>query len=153
MEDLFSKIQEILGSKEGQEQLKNVAQMLGSSASAQDLPSASSSDSTQGGLDLSSLAALLGGQENTSSASSDSSHETDNPFSGIDINMLMQVQSMLSSMQEEDDNTRLLLALKPHFNPARQKKVDQAVKMLRLLSVLPMIQKSGLLGGLFGDGN
>ena len=147
MEDLFSKIQEILGSKEGQEQLKNVAQMLGASSSSS---SSQQAQPQSDGLDLSSLSSLLGGQENSSPLPA--AQQNANPLAGIDINMLMQVQRMLSSMQEEDNNTRLLLALKPHFSESRQKKVDQAVKMLRLLSVLPIIQKSGLLGGLFSDG-
>lgn len=152
MEDLFSKIQEILGSKEGQEQLKNVAQMLGASSGSS---SSQQAQPQSDGLDLSSLSSLLGGQENSSPLPA--AQQNSNPLSGIDmngidINMLMQVQRMLSSMQEEDNNTRLLLALKPHFSESRQKKVDQAVKMLRLLSVLPIIQKSGLLGGLFSDG-
>ena len=55
-------------------------------------------------------------------------------------------------MNQEDDNTKLLLALKPHFSDRRKEKVDQAVKIMHLLSLLPLIKDSGLLGGLFGDG-
>lgn len=66
--------------------------------------------------------------------------------------MLMQVQKIVSSMNMEDNNTRLLQALKPHFSDSRQQKIDKAIRMLQLFSLLPMIQESGLLGGLLGDG-
>ena len=49
MEDLTQALQDILGSKEGQEKLKNVADMLGAGEGK--------------GLDLSSLGSLFGGQK------------------------------------------------------------------------------------------
>lgn len=45
------------------------------------------------------------------------------------------------------ENQRLLLALKPHLSPTRQKKVDTAVKILKLLEIAPYLTDSGLLDG------
>lgn len=140
MEDLLAKMQEILGSPEGQEQLKSVAQMLGGDSGQ--LP------------DLSQLGNLFGNAEQVSApppATPAPAASTGFDLSGIDMNMIMQVQKVLSSMNHEDENTKLLLALKPHFGEKRQEKIDQAIKMLRLLSVLPLLRQSGILGGLFGD--
>ena len=38
-----------------------------------------------------------------------------------------------------------LLALKPHLREERQKKVEKAVKMLKLLSIWSMLKESGML--------
>jgi len=45
-----------------------------------------------------------------------------------------------------DDNTsRLLLALKPHLSGDRRERVDTAIKILKLLELLPLIRESGLI--------
>lgn len=138
MEDLLAKLQGILNSDEGKQQLEQVAQMLGMD------------DKNGSGPDLSALTSLMGGSETAQPNPEPSVQGPD--LSGIDLNMLAQVQKIVSSMQMEDDNTRLLRALRPHFSEERKKKVDNAIRMLQLFSLLPVIQKSGLLGGLLGDG-
>ena len=45
---------------------------------------------------------------------------------------------------QDDDRTRLLLALRPHLSEKRQQRVDQAVKLLKIASVLPLVGESGL---------
>lgn len=153
MEDLLAKMQEILSSEEGQQQLKEMAEML-SNSSAEDSASQEGEQQTSE-PDFSFLNGFLEGMmgQNTSSDESPSNHEEtgQNGF-GFDLNLLLQLQKIFSSMQEEDDNTKLLLALKPHFREERREKIDQAVQMLRLFSILPLLKDSGLLGGLFGNG-
>ena len=46
---------------------------------------------------------------------------------------------------EPDSRAELLLALKPHLSEERQKKVDKAVRLLRLLAVWDTARESGLL--------
>lgn len=60
------------------------------------------------------------------------------------MSKLVKVFSALNSGQD-DERTRLLMALKPHLSPARAARVDQAVRMLRLLSIAPVLSQSGLL--------
>ena len=50
-----------------------------------------------------------------------------------------------SSMHADDKNTELLRALKPHFSEERAKKVDDAVRILQLIRLLPLVRESGLL--------
>ncbi len=66
---------------------------------------------------------------------------------GIDIASLMSVIGKLKE-SGKTENERLLLALKPHLSSERQKKVDTAVKILKLLELAPFIKESGLLGGI-----
>lgn len=44
-----------------------------------------------------------------------------------------------------DNRSQLLLALRPHLSTERQEKVDKAIKLLRLVSLLPLLQESGVL--------
>lgn len=63
----------------------------------------------------------------------------------IDINMLMKLQGIFSKMNCEDSNVNLLRALRPHLkNP---QKVDGAINILRLMSVLPALEECGIFGG------
>ena len=63
----------------------------------------------------------------------------------IDVSMLMKLQGIFSKMSCDDRNINLLAALKPHLkNP---EKVDGAINILRLMSVLPALEESGIFGG------
>ncbi len=73
-----------------------------------------------------------------------------NPLGNIDFNMILKIQQAFSAMSQNDKNTALLLALKPHLSEERQRKVDQAVLMMKILRILPMIADSGILGNLKG---
>lgn len=60
------------------------------------------------------------------------------------LNLLLGLFSKLKS--NNDDNTsRLLLALKPHLSGDRRERVDTAIKILKLLELLPLIKESGLI--------
>ena len=61
-----------------------------------------------------------------------------------DIQTIMQLGNLLRS-DTDDSRTKLLLALKPHLSEKRQDRVDRAVKLLRIASVLPLISAQGLL--------
>lgn len=67
-----------------------------------------------------------------------------------DVSELAGMMKVLSGLKNtgEDDRTRLLLALRPHLSEPRQQKVDTAVKILRVIDLLPALRESGLLGKL-----
>lgn len=62
---------------------------------------------------------------------------------GFDITKIMGLMSALSNNQQ-DERSRLLLALKPHLSTPRQQKVDRAVKLLKLASLIPIVKEQGL---------
>jgi len=60
----------------------------------------------------------------------------------IDVNLLMKLQQVFARMNQADDkDTRLLLALKPHFSERRQARLDQAMSLMRLMTVMPMLRE------------
>ncbi|MEG0691592.1 MAG: hypothetical protein RR444_00745 [Oscillospiraceae bacterium] len=183
MDDLMSKLQSILSSKEGQEQLKNIQSMLsnsgnkqpesapppqntgfdlsslanmfssmGGNQAQQEAPKAQANDNNAGGnnsgFDLSSIMSMLGGLGGQKSNEADTTNSATSGMPNIDINMIMKLQQVFSSMNVSDKNSQLLLALKPHFSDHRSKKVDQAISMMRLFSMMPMLKESGIFSGL-----
>ena len=48
----------------------------------------------------------------------------------------------------DDKNTALIASLKPYLSERRQVKADEAIKLLKLLSILPTLKESGLLSSI-----
>ncbi|MBR4099831.1 MAG: hypothetical protein IKK55_02450 [Clostridia bacterium] len=77
--------------------------------------------------------------------------KTDDSVFGIpDSNELMNIMSIVSRLNAKNDDARtnLLSALKPHLSEPKREKVDTAIKILRLLELLPVLKESGVLGKL-----
>ena len=106
-----------------------------------------------GSLDqIKSIAGLLGGAASSPQPSSPQPEQS-NSVPGVDGEMLqtiMKVAPLLSSFKQEDDNTRLLHALRPLLCEERQKKLDEAIKLMQMMRLLPLLKGSDLLSGLFG---
>ena len=64
------------------------------------------------------------------------------------LGMLTKLAPLLSQVNQEDDSTRLLYALRPLLGAERQKKVDEALKILQMMRLLPLLKESGVFSGL-----
>ncbi len=62
----------------------------------------------------------------------------------IDMGKIMMLMNKINS-SENDERTRLLLALRPHLSEKRREKVDKAVKILKLIDLLPLLRESGFI--------
>lgn len=68
-------------------------------------------------------------------------------LSGIDLGSMAKIAGLLSAAGSTTDDERLLLALKPLLREENRSKVDTAVKLLKLVALLPLLKESGLFGG------
>ncbi len=119
MDDLFGKMQSILSNPESMQQIQELAKLFGA-----------------------------GEEQNGETAehpeeSSEACAEEESG-GGIDLGMLMQLSSLMGSTGQDED-TALLLALKPHLKEERQKKVDRALKLMKLMTVWKTLKETGLL--------
>ena len=131
MEDLTAKVQEILGSEEGMKQLQEMAKMLGLSGGEEPAPQP----------DLGAiLSGLTGGQQ-----AGPGGEPSISPAG------LAKLGNLLQSAKQDTPGAALLRALRPLLRENRQKRVDEALRIMRLLSLWPVLQQSGLLQGLLGD--
>lgn len=55
--------------------------------------------------------------------------------------MLAKISAVMNAMNAPDARADLIAALKPLLSEPRQRKADEAIKMLRLLELMPMLQK------------
>lgn len=153
MDDLAGKISEILSDPASMEKIKNLSSMLGVSSDSQaSAPVSSPPQSPQSANPLESLLGGLGGGSNIpgglgalAGLGGSGGNQSVNPEM---LQSIMKIAPLLSSVQQEDDNTRLLYALRPFLKPQRQKKLDESANMMRMFKLLPLLKGSGILGGL-----
>lgn len=142
MDDLSATLNQILSDPQSMNQIKGIMDSMGlggNQAEAQPAPApapaapAPAAPAAPAATGLAGLSALsgLGGLAN-----------------GDMMAKLVQLAPIISKVQEEDDTTRLLHALKPLLSEARQKKLDEAVKIIHMLHLLPIIKETGILGSL-----
>ena len=90
-----------------------------------------------------------------SSEKNEKSQPTDSENFNFNPQQMGSIMKIMNILQKQifknDDNTKLLLALKPHLSAERSKKVDKAISLLKIVKVLPLLKDSGL-EDLFGGG-
>ncbi len=59
--------------------------------------------------------------------------------------LISKLSSVMSAMNKRDDRTHLIEALKPLLSEKRRRKADEAMQILKLFDILPMI--SEITGG------
>lgn len=141
MEDILSKLNDLLSSKEGQQKIAEVSKLFSSTDTKESAPASSG----LGGLDLSALAPLLSSL-GASSAPAQPEQTAVNDL--INPAALASVVTALSKTNTAGPETTLLLALKPFLKNQRTYRVDEALKIMKLLALLPMIRESGILEGI-----
>ena len=65
-----------------------------------------------------------------------------------DIHQMMKLASLAGTFSQNDENTELLLALRPHLSVKKQQKLDKAVKILKLTAVYSAAKENGLINNI-----
>ncbi len=118
MDDLSQKIGEILADPSMMEQIKSLGGMLGVNAQTPIPPAPPPSPAPVPAMQTGGLGGL----------------------SPDMLGMIMKFAPMLSSMNEENDSTRLLRALRPFLSEKRQSRVDGSIRLLGLMRMLPLLK-------------
>lgn len=59
----------------------------------------------------------------------------------IDFEMIMKAKTLFEKMNNTPSkNADLIMALKPHLSPQTQNKADQAMRIIKLFEVLPLLR-------------
>ena len=82
-------------------------------------------------------AALFGKQEEQ--------HSSPDPLSslGIDAQTISKIAEIMQAMNREDSRCELIRALKPLLRPERQRRADEAIRLLKIISMLPLLREQG----------
>ncbi len=117
MDDIAGKISELLSDPDGMNKIKSMAENLFKDKSLEPQETNEASESLDSGFSLPD---------------------------GIDIGKIMTLMSAFNN-QKADKRSQLLLALKPHLCEERRERVDKAVKLLKIIALLPLLREQGLL--------
>lgn len=140
MDDLSQKIESLLHSPEGMQKIQAAMAALGSSASESGTDSPPAESEAAGGDMLSGLLNGLMG-----ASASDKPADNASSDGMPDMGKLLQLMPLLSSFNKDDENTALLKALRPHLHGEREKRVDDAIQMMKFMKLMPYL--TDLKGG------
>ena len=90
-------------------------------------------NSSSGGFDTSKLFEMLG---NISGNNQKATSSALNPFANLDMDTMMRLGKIFTSMNKVDPRKNLLLSLKPFLRNDRQRNVDTYIFVLGILNVL-----------------
>lgn len=121
MSDLTAKLMELLSDRENMEKIQSLSSLI--NGSMDDLPDA---------------------QEQKSEKPAESPPQDDAGLPLDAIQTAMRLAPLLSSLNKEDENSRLLCALRPLLSARRQAKLDESMKMLQMFKLLPLLRSQGL---------
>ncbi len=62
------------------------------------------------------------------------------------LQAVMKIMPILNRLRQDDDTTKLLRAIKPFLSEERQKKLEEAIKIIRIINILPLMKNQGLSG-------
>ena len=123
MDDLQSKISQILSDPQALSELKGLGEQLG-------LNNTSFSPQQEKPKENNSLFPVSG-------------------FSPDMLSMFSKIAPLMSDVSKEEDTQRLLNALRPFLSDERKKKLDEANKLLKIMRLLPMVKELGVLDSFF----
>ena len=84
------------------------------------------------------------------SGSKDEVSQDGGRFSGLDLGSMAKIAGLLSAAGNTSDDEKLLMALKPLLREENRGKVDTAMRLLKLIELLPLLKESGIFGKLGG---
>ncbi len=64
------------------------------------------------------------------------------------LQTVSRLAPLLGQVNREDDSTRLLRSLRPLLSASRQQKLDEAIRILQMMRLMPLLKESGLFSGL-----
>lgn len=83
---------------------------------------------------------------NNNSQSSNQNSSSNNPFGDFDMNTILKMQKIMSSMNNDkqaDYRTNLLMSLKPYLKESRKGKVDQYVQLMKMGKIFEIMNPLG----------
>lgn len=115
MDDLSNKISDFLSDPAAMEKIKSMASMFSNS------------------------------QESTAAPEPKKASQSTDSGMNFDPSMLAKMTGLLGTMHQGDPRVDLLLALKPNLSEPRRKKVDDAINLLRIVKIMPILREQGIL--------
>lgn len=118
MEDLNEKLTHLLSSPEGMQKIRSMMAALGGTA-----------------------------QESDAAEPPPPAPPPPSADTGVDMAALGKILPLLGSMNQDNEDTRLLAALRPYLHGQRAERLEESMRLLRLMKLLPLLTEGGNGGG------
>ncbi|MBQ9384467.1 MAG: hypothetical protein IJT87_09525 [Ruminiclostridium sp.] len=104
--------------------------------------------------DISALLGILSGNTGSTgdTGGNGENGDTGGIFGNIDPELLFRLLELVTKLGDDDKNTALLNALRPHLRAENRAKLDRAARIMKLVSVIGLLRESGMADELFGGG-
>ncbi len=161
MDDLTQKLNDLLSSPDSMQKIQDAMAALGVSGGEAEDTETEQEEESSGGLSLDSgtisslLSALTGGNASEPAlAPAKKKPRGGNPTVKLakkedsggmpDLSILMKLAPLMTSLNRDDEDTILLKALRPYLHGDREKRLDDAIKIMRFIKFIPLLQDRGL---------
>lgn len=135
MDDMSRKINEFLSDPESMEKIRGLMGMLGVSPGG-------NAGSNPGGNTGGPAAASTGGPAAPPpGAGSPPPGAAGSPEMPLDPAMIRNMKRAFDLMRTDDPRITLLLALKPNLSEDRRRRVDEAIQLMRLIHLIPLLRE------------
>ena len=123
MDDLAQKLNDLLSSPDSMEKIQSAMAAMGLDGDGGGDDGGASPDEGMADTIQSLLAGLSGGgKEKPAHADSGG------------------LPALMAGLNKEDENTALLKALRPYLHGDREKRLDDAIQMMKMMKLLPLLQ-------------
>ena len=147
MEDVNQRISEILSDPQSMQQIQSLMSSLGMNSDNQASAQPAGEGATGGMPDLSMLSGLLGSLNGQSALPAATGGAADDTAAQMAM-AVSRMAPLMQKMKDDDDSTRLLKALRPLLSMEKQAKLDESLKIMQLMRMMPLMKNSGLLSGI-----
>lgn len=144
LDDITEKIEALLSDEESMNQIKELAAMF--SGSMNGGTNGASGANAAGNMQGSFSPGTDNPAGNDTAGDNESAGADTKSAGGIGINPLAVMQ--LLGAASDDKDCGLLLALRPHLSSEKQRRLDKAVKLLKLYNIFITLRENGMLNDL-----
>lgn len=126
---LMEQLTGFLSSEDGMKQLQSAARMLGLNVPPQEQKQRIGQGNSSG--------------SDRSDGSSALSGPTGGILDGMDPQVMMKMVRLMQAARQETPSSAFLRALRPLLREERRGRVDDAIRMMQLFSILPLLREMG----------
>lgn len=119
--------------------MENIGELLSSVLNDPDAMAKLKSTAEQLGIDPNALTS-----DNSDNTKEDSAPSQPKSVNTDMLSAMTRITPLLSRLNEEDDMSRLIHALKPYLSGNRRKKADEADKIMVLMRLIPLLKQGRL---------
>lgn len=141
MDDLSAKLDTLLSSPDSMEKIRSAMAALGIDGGGESAPAPKEESEPKNDGAGSALQSLLAGLSGQPAEKPELKEGGGLP----DLSVLAKIAPLMAGMNQEDENTALLKALRPYLHGDREKRLDDAIQILKFMRIIPLLQDKGLV--------